>query len=65
MIYLVQQPNKTKKGDTIMWETVKEVNGHKIFRMAGTRGCYHIRLDEHKEVTFRTIKAAAEWANNH
>lgn len=48
-----------------MWETVKEVNGHKIFRMAGTRGCYHIRLDEHKEVTFRTIKAAAEWANNH
>lgn len=25
--------------------------------MVGTRGCYHIRLDEHREVTFKTIKA--------
>lgn len=33
--------------------------------MVGTRGCYHIRLDEHREVTFKTIKVAAEWANNH
>lgn len=40
-----------------MWETVKEVNGYRIFRMVGTRGCYHIRLDEHREVTFKTIKA--------
>lgn len=48
-----------------MWETVKEVNRYRIFRMVGIRGYYHIRLDEHKEVTFRTIKAAAEWANNH
>lgn len=48
-----------------MWETVKEVNRYRIFRMVGIRGYYHIRLDEHKEVTFRTIKEAAEWANNH
>ena len=33
-----------------MWETVKEVNRYRIFRMVGTRGYYHIRLDEHKEV---------------
>lgn len=48
-----------------MWETVKEANGYRIFRMVGTRGCYHIRLDEHREMTFKIIKAAAEWANNH
>lgn len=48
-----------------MWETVKEVNEYRIFRMVETRGYYHIRLDEHREVAFKTIKAAAEWANNH
>lgn len=48
-----------------MWETVKEVNEYRIFRMVETRGYYHIRLDEHREVVFKTIKAAAEWVNNH
>lgn len=42
-----------------MYEVVKTVNGHNITRMVGTRGFYHVRLDAHRERTFRTIKAAA------
>ena len=42
-----------------MYEVVKTVNGHNIIRMVGTRGFYHVRLDAHRERTFRTIKAAA------
>lgn len=49
-----------------MYETVKVVNGHSIYRMAGTRGCYHITVEQgqhyKKVATFRTIKAAARWA---
>lgn len=44
-----------------MYETVRTVNDYEITRMAGTRGCYHVRLDDHRERTFRTIKAAAEF----
>lgn len=59
------EQTKAKGGDKQMWKTVKEVNEYRIFRMVETRGYYHIRLDEHREVAFKTIKAAAEWANNH
>ena len=48
-----------------MYEVVKTVNGHNIFRMVGTKGFYHIKINAHKEVNFRTIKAAAEWAETH
>ena len=41
-----------------MYEVVKTVNGYNITRMVGTRGFYHVRLDAHRERTFRTIKAA-------
>lgn len=44
-----------------MYETVKTVNGHKITRMKGTKGFYHVKLAENKEATFKTIKAAAEF----
>lgn len=48
-----------------MYETVKIVNGYEIYRMKGTRGCYHVNIREGrgwKEFhTFRTIKAAAEF----
>lgn len=47
------------------YETVKTVNGHSIFRMIGTHGFYHIRLDAHREVTFRTIKAAVAYIEQH
>ena len=49
-----------------MYETVKVVNGHSIYRMAGTRGCYHITVEQgqhyKKVATFRTRQAAARWA---
>lgn len=44
-----------------MYETVKVVNGYSIIRMIGSRGFYHVKLNNHKEVIFRTIKAAAEF----
>lgn len=45
-----------------IYETVKTVNGYEIKRMIGHHGCYHIDLDLHRCLWFRTIKAAAEWA---
>lgn len=45
-----------------MYETIKIVNGYRIERMVGTRGYYHLRLGKGKEIIFRTIKAAAEYA---
>lgn len=48
-----------------MYETIKVVNGYEIYRMKGTRGCYHVNIREDrgwKEFhTFRTIKAATEF----
>ena len=49
-----------------MYETVKTVKGHAIYRMKGTRGCYHVNIRECGEGwkefhTFRTIKAAVEF----
>lgn len=48
-----------------MYETIKVVNGYEIYRMKGTRGCYHVNIREGrgwKEFhTFRTIKAATEF----
>lgn len=48
-----------------MYEVVKTVNGYEIKRMVGTKGFYHIDINAHKYVCFRTIKAAAEWAEIH
>lgn len=45
-----------------MYEVVKVVNGYEITRMVGTRGFYTVALDAHREVNFRTIKAAAAFA---
>lgn len=42
-----------------MYETVRTINGYNIIRMKGTKGCYHVYLDPHRFMTFRTIKAAA------
>lgn len=42
-----------------MYETVKVVNGYEIYRMIGTRRCFHVRLDNVRSRTFETIKAAA------
>lgn len=47
-----------------MYETVKTVNGKEIYKMKGSRGCYHVRLDERRFVTFRTIKAAVEYCES-
>ncbi len=48
-----------------MYETVKIVKGHAIYRMKGSRGCYHVNIREGKGWkeyhTFRTIKAAVEF----
>lgn len=59
------------KGVFEMYETVKTVNGYEIKRMVGTRGFYHINVREddgkgwREFHTFRSIKAAAEWAAAH
>ena len=51
----------------MMWETVKTVKGIAIYRMIGSKGCYHVNIREDdgmgfKEFhTFRTVKAAAEF----
>lgn len=42
-----------------MYETVKTVNGHDIYRMKGTKGCYHVNVKENVHCTFKTIKAAS------
>jgi hypothetical protein len=46
-----------------MYEVVKTVNGHDIYRMKGTRGFYHARLNKHSRIVFKTIKAAAEYCS--
>lgn len=48
-----------------MYETVKLVNGYEIYRAKGTKKCYHIRLDAHREIIFSTIKSATVWALAH
>lgn len=42
-------------------ETVRIINGMAITRMIGTHGVYHVRINEHKEVVFDTIKKAAKF----
>ena len=44
-----------------IYETVKTVKGHDIYRMIGTHGFYHVDLDAHRAVNFKTIKAAVEF----
>ena len=46
-----------------MYEVVKTVNGHDIYRMKGTRGFYHARLNKHGRIVFKTIKAATEYCS--
>ena len=53
-----------RKGKFKMYETVKIVNGYAITRMVGSRRFYHVRLDAHRELTFRTIKAAASFCES-
>ena len=47
-----------------MYETVKVVNGYEIYRMIGTHGFYHVKLNNNTEVIFRTIKAAAAYCES-
>lgn len=44
-----------------MYETVKIVKGYAITRMIGSRRFYWVRLDDHRSVTFHTIKAAVAY----
>ena len=48
-----------------MYETVRIVNGYAIRRMVGTRGFFHVVIQEgqgwREFHTFRTIKAAVEF----
>lgn len=48
-----------------MYEVVKVVKGHEIYRMKGTHGCYHVNIREGKGWkefhTFKTIKAAVKF----
>lgn len=43
----------------IMYEVVKTVKGHDIYRMKGTKGFYHVDIRKNVFRNFRTIKAAA------
>jgi hypothetical protein len=47
-----------------MYETVKTVKGHEIYRMVGTRKCFHVASGNHSYLTFQTIKAATEYIVN-
>ncbi len=51
-----------------MFETVKIVNGYEIYRMKGTKGCYHVNIREGKGWkefhTFKTIKAATQFCES-
>lgn len=42
-------------------ETVKTVNGYKIERTPGTQRFYYVYLNDHKFVTFRSVKKAVEF----
>ena len=44
-----------------MYETVKIVKGHEIYRMKNTQRFYWVDINKHSRVNFRTIKAAAEF----
>lgn len=49
-----------------MYETVRMVNGYRIYRMKGTHGCYHVDLQQNTcgskiSKTFGTIKAAVSY----
>ena len=41
-----------------MYETIRVINGYAIYRMVGTHGVYHVRIESHRFATFNTIKAA-------
>ena len=44
-----------------MYETVKEVNNHRIYRMKGTHGVFHVDIRKGVSATFKTIKAASDF----
>ena len=46
-------------------ETVKTVAGYSITRLSGTHGQYRVQIGNNQYMTFRTQKAAEEWANAH
>lgn len=59
----------TNKSETrSIYESVKTVNGHKIERLPGTHGAYHVEYQPKKGVKarrdFKTIKAATEFAKS-
>lgn len=47
-----------------MYETVRTVNGHEIYRMVGTRKSYWVDIRENVRLNFLTIKAAEEYIIN-
>lgn len=52
-----------------MYEVVRIVKGYEIYRMKGTKGCYHVTIKKfangnEKFCTFKTIKAATEFIEN-
>lgn len=64
MVYLINVNKKFTKEFymTNIYETVKTVNGHSIYRMVGTHGFYHVDIKRCGEATarrtFKTIKSA-------
>ena len=44
-----------------IYEVVKTVNGHDIYRLKGSRGFYHVAIRQNVTINFRTIKAAAAY----
>ena len=45
----------------IMYEVVKVVNGHEIYRMKGTHGSYWVDIKKGVKRWFKTQKAAASF----
>ena len=42
-----------------MYETVKTVNNHEIYRMVGARKHYYVNTSYNRRICFKTIKEAA------
>lgn len=50
-----------RKGVFKMYEVVKVVNGHEIYRMKGTHGSYWVDIKKGVQRWFKTQKAAASF----
>lgn len=44
-----------------MYETVRIIKGHRVYRMTGTHSHYYVDLAKGQRCTFKSIKAAVQF----